>query len=300
MGAFILLGFWLSILRLFKVPHPPVGLYIGALAFVAAIVTIWPPDNVWSKAGWFLVFGGFLVLEITTLYQQRAEDVMTANKNRMDEDDRFAKVLKNQQENFTEVLRKDREQFQSTVTHVDSVARLAQESLANITGKNSFPYIVPQTHSGTETIPLFMWDHGRHLLSGVTFTIKKWGSDGILTFPEMDVGVLHPGWGRPLKAQITPHPDTSSGIDSYDVEMYTQSEFFTEVLQFRKGRNQLRWAYQYWVQRHLIGDEAKRTALQLKLSNAPNANFSLTITVLSTKGWSDDLGDGRPSTPKPQ
>jgi uncharacterized membrane protein YhaH (DUF805 family) len=65
---------WIWTLRASHIAHPPVGFYIGVLAFVAGVVTIWPPDHPWVKAGWFLVFGAFLVLEITTLYQQRAED----------------------------------------------------------------------------------------------------------------------------------------------------------------------------------------------------------------------------------
>lgn len=75
------------------------------LGVCAAIVTIWPPDNVWSKAAWIVIFGGFLVLEITTLYRQRGEDQQTDRDKRREEDDRFATILKNNQHAFEATMR---------------------------------------------------------------------------------------------------------------------------------------------------------------------------------------------------
>jgi hypothetical protein len=242
-----LLGLWLLASLLFNVPHPPVGLYIGVLAFVAGIVTIWPPDNARAKAGWFLVFGGFLVLEITTLYKQHAEDVRTADKNRADEDDRFAKVLKNQQDNFAEVLRKNQEQFHGTVSRVDHLAGLAQESLANITGEDSFPYIVPQP---TDPVRLYIWNRGEHILNGVTVIIRPTDdyTNGLPFRPELQVGTLHPGWGKQINNFVIQPNLNSDKDDIYLIEMYTQSDTFDEVLHFKKSKRpgQL-WAYKMWV-----------------------------------------------------
>jgi hypothetical protein len=97
---------------------PPVGLCIGVLAFVAAVVTIWPPSHPWAKAGWFIVFGGFLVLEITTLYRQRADDQQTVREKKKEEDDRFAGLLKTQQDNFYGVLKQNQREFDATMGEV--------------------------------------------------------------------------------------------------------------------------------------------------------------------------------------
>src|ERR1017187_3328740 len=86
LAALAILGLWLLGSHVFKLSPSPVGFYIGVLAFVAGVVTIWPPEENWAKAAWLLVFGGFLILEITTLYQQRSEDTATIAKNRAVED----------------------------------------------------------------------------------------------------------------------------------------------------------------------------------------------------------------------
>jgi hypothetical protein len=101
--------------------HPiqePVGTYIGALAFVGAVVSIVPPENSWSKAACFLVFGAFLVLEVTTLYHQRAEDRATDLAKRKEEDDRFAGLLRAQQKSFTDVLDQNQREFSATMGEV--------------------------------------------------------------------------------------------------------------------------------------------------------------------------------------
>jgi hypothetical protein len=148
--AVMLLLCWLWIYPKFGVSHPPVGFYIAVLAFVAAIVSIMPPDNNRARAGWFIFFGAVLCFEISTLYQQRAEDIATTDTNRKLEDaqvattraledDRFAKILQSQQDNFATVLRENQKQFNGTVGKLNSLSTvsdatngLARESLAKL------------------------------------------------------------------------------------------------------------------------------------------------------------------------
>jgi hypothetical protein len=142
-AAFVLLASWFCISRIFHFPHPPVGLYIGVLAFVAGIVTVWAPEHPWAKAAWLLVFGGFLVLEISTLYLQRAEDQTTAETNRRNEDDRIAKILaQNEQE------------FSATLSRLTDVSVLAKRSINNITGGDGFCYIIFEQRSLEERRPI--------------------------------------------------------------------------------------------------------------------------------------------------
>lgn len=109
------IALWIWISRTSHIAHPPVGLYIGVLAFVAGVVTIWPPDYAWAKAAWFIVFGAFLVLEITTLYEQRADDQQINRDKTKEEDDRFAGLLKTQQDTFASVLKQNQSEFEATM-----------------------------------------------------------------------------------------------------------------------------------------------------------------------------------------
>ncbi len=48
--GFVTTALWVAIDWYERFHHPPVDTYIGILAFVAAIATLWPPQNRWAKA----------------------------------------------------------------------------------------------------------------------------------------------------------------------------------------------------------------------------------------------------------
>ncbi len=193
----------------------------------------------------------------------------------------FSSILQNQQESFAGILQKNQKQFIQTLEATKEVNDLAQESLKNITGGDSFPYIVPLIHAGIDP-------NGKYLLTDVTVTIRP-STDFTTANPAqffrtgLPVGILNPdGWGKQLGVGISPKPDPGS-VDSYIIEIQTQSTLFTQLLQFRKGKNTLPWAYRYSVVKH---------------------NFSLFGLRGGTKGadratsvmnqpWSDDLGKGK-------
>jgi hypothetical protein len=86
------------------------------------------------------------------------------------------------------------------------------------------------------------------------------------------VGAVHPGWGRFLKLAVTPRPD-STGVDIFLINISTQSETFTEVLQFRRHKTiPQRWAYRYWVTKFK----------ELK-------NGSASVPVYDRSQWDDDI-----------
>lgn len=106
---------------------------------MAGVVTIWPPDKLWSKAVWLLVFGSFLFAEVTTLYQQRADDQQTDSSRRKEEDDRFAGLLKMQQDSFAAVLSRNQQQFEATLKRVGAVLTKTQEAISDTTGGGHIP-----------------------------------------------------------------------------------------------------------------------------------------------------------------
>jgi hypothetical protein len=147
LASIILLASWIGIYRVFHPGHAPVGAYIGILAFIAGVVTIWPPDGPWAKFAWFVVFGGLLVFEMNTLYQQKHDDDIQRNHDRKDEDDRFDKLrreeddrfaglLKAQDDSFSKVLKQNQDEFRDTIKRLGNLAGVsgriestAQESL---------------------------------------------------------------------------------------------------------------------------------------------------------------------------
>ncbi len=161
------------------------------------------------------------------------------------------------------------------------IAGLAQESLMNIVGGDSVPYIVPQTHAQTKQIPLEIWNRGKYILSGVTVVIRN-GRDytnpaSFFSRQQLEVGIVHPGFGRLLTAGIFPNPD-STGVDDYIIEISTQSDLFVETLNFRKSKYSLPWAYQYWVTKEII----------------EKPGVTRGVIVVDQSAWSDDLGEGKP------
>jgi hypothetical protein len=144
LAAIFLLEVWICISWIFHPGHPPVGTYIGILAFLAGLVTVWPPDNPWAKAGWVFVFGGLLVLEISTLYQQKHDDEQQRVTDQMEEDNRFANLrtqednrfaglLKAQNESFAHVLKQNQDEFSETIRGLGNLAGVSNriESTAN-------------------------------------------------------------------------------------------------------------------------------------------------------------------------
>lgn len=182
--SILLLVIWICISRIFVLSHAPAGTYIGILAFVAAVVTIWPPDSPWAKAAWFVIFGGLLALELNTLYEQRQKDEAQRVEDRKQEDDRFAGLLKSQQDSFAEVLRKNQQEFDSTIGRLEGIRRVASENLDELTGGKSFCFFLmnvsPRQLEGQHRLTLFVV--GKHPMHNVSAQIQT-----VHTKDELDV-----------------------------------------------------------------------------------------------------------------
>ena len=132
-GAFA----WLLFVHFFKPSHPPIGSYIGTLAFLVAVVTIWPPENNWSKAAWLMAFFALTGLEISTLYQDRAENQEQQMQARKKEGDAFKLIA----DGLSSAITQSQNQFSATVSRVDRVSGLAEENLRNMTGGDSWGWV---------------------------------------------------------------------------------------------------------------------------------------------------------------
>jgi len=173
--------------------------------------------------------------------------------------------------------------FSTVAAYVESTdldKRLENISSAQ-TGGESYAYVVPQVEAAQLKIHLVTWNAGKNSLNGVALKLvnSRAFSDGTLEDqPYIDVGVLAPNGFRELEETIVPHLD-KSGVDTYIAYISAQNGMVTEILQFRKGRYAVPWAYKFRVEK------------QLPVSGHPNAFTNL---VLQSRGWSDDLGEGKP------
>jgi hypothetical protein len=173
------------------------------------------------------------------------------------------------------------------------ISKLAEESFRTITGADSFPYVAFQPAAYPGPVGLFVWDHGKYMLTGVTLTIRRLDDFSLVGNP-IDLGVLHPGWGKPLSTAIVPSPDPKTGEDIYTIEMYTQSDVFTEVVHFRKSKDGKFWAYQFWVQQSKFGERTEKPTPRPKLPRPIPKGGSVSFTVYDRSKWSDEPQDNKP------
>jgi hypothetical protein len=254
MPALVLLVLMAWMLYLWHHPvHPPVGTYIAILAFVGAVVSIFPPDNKWAKAACFLVFGAFLVLEITTLYQQRSDDQQTDRDKRKEEDNRFACLLKDQQASFAGVLSQSQQQFAATMKQFG-------ENVRTITGGNSFPIVEsPLLQITPNTFPLIIQVRGHYDLYDVEVDVAR--------LPELDLGTqkwfkeMLAGTNQNLKtavignvshkaAKIIPITITASedgSITEYSINVFARNGVTHESFRLRKNLKSGTWESSFKV-----------------------------------------------------
>src|SRR5881275_1923951 len=98
-----------------------------------------------------------------------------------------------------------------------------------------------------------MWDHGKHILTGVSINIRDSDDFSYLGNP-LEIGTLHPGWGKALPSGILPRLDPKTGVGVYLIEMQTQSDTYTEILHFRKSKDGKYWAHKFWVNKLKVAE----------------------------------------------
>jgi hypothetical protein len=173
----------------------------------------------------------------------------------------------------------------------DTTLDRLKENINNITGADAFPYIVPQPPISGK-IPLAIWNAGDYPLTGVTVTIMDRSAfrngTGEFDAPYIDVGVLPPRGHKVLNKFIEPKPD-ATGEDVYTIDILAQNGFVSEMLKFRKGKNNIPWAYMFTAnkQSNHFGPQTP--------SKIPNTDFQ----GISTGVWSDDPDFGRAASLRP-
>jgi hypothetical protein len=239
--------------------YPPVGVFIAILAFLGVLVPLFrdlSKIGKREKAIWTAIVFALVLLEIRSIYLDRA-----------DHDQKESDARKVQLEGFEtigngikEAIDKSDRNFSTTMVKENAVldttkeiAEVSQRNLASISGKDSFPCIVPQSHAASSTaIPLFLWNKGKNNLTGVEVRIlsdAEFLSEAQFLKPAIDLGTIPPTWGKPLTEPI-PIKLGPDGTTSYQAEIWDQTGFYTEIMWFRRGKYLLPWAYKYWLNKN--------------------------------------------------
>jgi len=263
-------------------PHPDVilGIDFVVFAMLGVVVSLRGPVPLWEK----LVYASacvFLAVVGVKLTIQQSNETAKASQNLSDT---LVKVTTSTQE-IERLEGLNTQLQQKLILQSSTISKLAQDSFANIMGTDSFPYIVPQPSPYPQPIPLFIWDHGKHLLSGVTVTIRR--STDFNYHTPIDVGVLHPGWGKPLSAALLPQPDPKTGEDIFLIDMYTQSDYFSEVLHFRRSHDGKYWASRFWVTAFKFGSRPDTGVVHVKVPK-PIKGGSVSYLIFDASQWTDE------------
>ncbi|MEO6802448.1 MAG: hypothetical protein ABI197_04285 [Granulicella sp.] len=252
-----------------------------------------------EKALWTFLMLAFFLLELRTLYLDRSEH---------DRDQAFARCeeLKSFQDIANALklsISQAQSEYGSTISHVDDVltttrgvASTAKSNLDQISGKDSYPCIVPQSHAVVDgKIPIVFYNRGKNNLTGVEVQILSphafTQNIGEFYKPSIELGTVNPIWSKPIPGGISPELDTA-GLAGYTFFIWTQNGFYSEVIEFRKGKYDLPWAYRYWLYKRRVFDHAEGRFPK-------GAQASILMKGCQTPQWSDDLGDGKPPTKPP-
>ncbi len=154
-------------------PRSP-GVSIGLLALAAGIMSVRPKMHPAEKFTWVAVLVVLACLEVRAIGRSdKANQQNQANQNQ---------EFKNIADGLKTALTSGNLQYQSTISHVNAVLdqtkvvnELAERSLDNITGGDSYLTLLPDMAYAGDDISLSVVNRGRNVLAGASLLITTSG-----------------------------------------------------------------------------------------------------------------------------
>lgn len=222
---FVTSAVWLVCVRLFHSPRPPVGTYIAFAGAMAVVITLWPPESNWRRAGWLATFFVATGLEIVSLYKERAD---------------------NQQA------------FSDTLTRLENLYKQSKENSDEVTGGESFIVadVLAPPVNGADAI-LFANVVGSHTVRQVSYAMAE-GCDPVKPTDAQLRKMLLEG-NKPttlLGDMATPfnkrlaivHPALSK-VTCYSLTFFALNGAVNEKLYVRFNRDKMAWGGRVLVKR---------------------------------------------------
>ncbi len=286
----IKLLFFAVLVWFFLVKLPPSGYAVALIACAAALMSVHAEMNGWQKAVWMLIIGGFLIVELRSISHDRTVSNESAKNVRDEQDRNFSQILKNNRDEVAD----NKNKFSATMSRfgviqstTEEVAKLSKQNLENITGANSYAWIIPQVQdlSYPSRVPLVIHNYGPHTLTGVTariFDMAAFESDNLVSdvlkqeydVPNIEIGTLLSGQSRPVPYSIPSFVMNSKGTHMYRLAITSQSGEIYEVLQFR-------------INPKLANALAYQAVVRVREQPLPNGKFTMP-RLLEQTGWSDE------------
>jgi hypothetical protein len=233
------LALWTSIS-----PRSP-GVSIGLLALVAGVMSVRPEMHFMEKCAWIILLITFTILEVRAISRNDQENKAVRDQQNREFSD-IAKGLKDS-------VSISQSQYDSTIGHVDGVlkttqgvAEVAQKALVNITGANSYPYVIPDTETlrkGSAGTPspangftFGVINSGDQILTGLTVGVSKMKANGFADagfMTPISVPILAPRSRVMLPGFIMRPEADADGIARYFISMafsypYSSSSGFSQ------------------------------------------------------------------------
>ena len=242
--------------------HPAVGYCVALLGVVGVLVPWLMGEKMGTKqkvlwATVMIVLTGFELWAIKGDGKERdAEQAFT----RCEEQNRFEGIVNN----LNKGIAVSKTQYDSTITHVDgvlkttqTVASLAKENLEDVTGGDTYAYVVPEVFgvNDKKELPFHIYSKGKNILTGVSVRFIDLNNNfatadhvqEIRSWPTEEVGTLHPGEGKLLKTAFVPQMNLrnpTGGDPWYQITIYSQNFTVYEKLELRQGKY-LPWEYSF-------------------------------------------------------
>ena len=263
-GTVIVLYIW--------IPAP--GVAVICLAIGAGVMTF-REMTATHKLLWtiFLItMGG---IEIRSIYKERNDNQIAASKDR-DENQRTARtelarilednrvksenIIKEDQYKTEAILKDNADKFSLQSKNFNLLSNKARSNLnltnrniKNITGSNSFAYIVPQNFgSNNNKIELSVFNAGKYTLNGVHVVIRRVTSFHSAEYSEY-VGNMPAQYNTGLKIKILPSMKDvpykmgdKNYFDAYTADITAQNGTISEIIEFRPTENG-GWAQRFWA-----------------------------------------------------
>jgi hypothetical protein len=141
--------------------HPPVGVWIGVLGLLGVLVPLirdLTKIGKREKALWTFVMFALLLLEIKSVYQDRNEH----DREQAETRERETKSFEGIASGISSTVQQSQQHFDATMAKSEQLAELSQESLANITGGDSYAYIAEEIGLQGPPFQLSVWVKGKH------------------------------------------------------------------------------------------------------------------------------------------
>lgn len=261
--------------------NPPVGVYIGLMGLTAAIMSLFRLNR-WAKSAWIIFMTLLVVAEIKNLYVADAEQVAKFDKisKSLDQTNRGLTAAASSIDASTALLKgsisDNQKEFKITLKQNSKVLGLSTRNLEQVTGGDSFAFMVPQPPLG-DSVPLAAHNNGHAILSGVDVEIMRTADfpcdDKDRYYPvqtKKNIGTLPAASIRATDLLISPtlikscHEPSEPQIDIYQIEISAQNGAVVEVLQF-KPSPKTRWAMRYSVYKNEFITKGGRTSVTVRV-----------------------------------